>query len=620
MREWLVTNGIGGYASLTYKNTNTRKFHGLLVASLDPPVNRWVFVSNVCDKVEIDNQIYNLKDFKPTFSFNYFPNFLYEINGVKIKKTVFMPKGKNTTILKYKIICNKPVTLIHSPIVNSRHFYDVTTQRYLTFYQDIDDSCVYLRPRNTDKNLKIILKDSIYKQTNIWETFYYEKDRERNESWIDNNVRAGDFYKQIKKNSQYFLVATIEDEFKEPSKIFSEELEKKKQLLLQANLPDNYKKLVLSADNFIVKRGNGKSVIAGYHWFSDWGRDTLVSLPGLTLITKRFDDAKKILAGFSKYIRKGLIPNVFGDRDSQIFYNTVDASLWFIDRVYQYLKYTDDQEFLNFIWPVLESIIIGYRDGTDFGIFMDQDYLIRHEPGLTWMDVKIDNFYSTPRSSKAVEIQALWYNSLKIMSMLSDFTGKKNPYYDISEEVKKSFNKQFDQLYDVIDTRDLTLRPNIVFLASLDNTMINKDLQITILNTILDKLFTIFGLRTLSPDDQNYKRSYLGNYNKDNAYHNGTVWPWLLGQFIKAFIKLHNANTQKRKYAYQHFLKPMLDVYGDSWDGSIHEIYDGSPVYAPRGCISQAWSVAEILRCWVEDIEYLRPDFEKKYMLHEISI
>jgi len=620
MREWIVTNGIGGYASLTYRNTNTRKFHGLLVASLDPPLNRWVFLSNVCDKIEIDNQIYNFKDFKPSFSFDYFPKFLYEINDVKIKKTVFMPKGENTTILKYKINCKKPVTLIHSPIVNSRHFYDVTSQRYLSFFHDDEDGCVYLRPRNIDKNLKITLKDCFYKQTNIWETFYYERDRERNESWIDNNIRVGDFYKQIKKNSQYFLVSTIEDEYKNPSKSFSEEVERKKQLLLQSGLPNNFEKLVFSSDNFIVRRGNGKSVIAGYHWFSDWGRDTLISLPGLALVTKRFDDAKKILAGFGKYCRKGLIPNVFGDRDSQISYNTVDASLWFIDRVYQYLKYTNDQEFLNVIWPVLESIITGYKEGTDFGIFMDNDYLISHDPGLTWMDVKIGNFYSTPRSGKAVEIQALWYNSLKIMSMFSDLIGKKNPYYDLSEEVKNSFNMQFDKLYDVIDTRDLTLRPNIVFLASLDYTMIDKNLQTKILGTVLDKLVTIFGLRTLSPDDPNYKGSYLGDYNKDIAYHNGTAWPWLLGQFIKAYLKLHNYNTYKRKYAYQHFLKPMFDVYGDSWDGSIHEIYDGNPVYAPRGCISQAWSVAEILRCWVEDIEYIRPEFEKKYLLNEISI
>jgi predicted glycogen debranching enzyme len=389
---------------------------------------------------------------------------------------------------------------------------------------------------------------------------------------------------------------------------------------LQSGLPNNFEKLVLSTDNFIVRRGNGKSVIAGYHWFSDWGRDTLISLPGLTLVTKRFDDAKKILAGFGKYCSKGLIPNVFGDRDSQISYNTVDASLWFIDRVYQYLKYTNDQEFLNVIWSVLESIITCYKEGTDFGIFMDNDYLISHDPGLTWMDVKIGNFYSTPRSGKGVEIQALWYNSLKIMSIFSDLIEKKNPYYDLSEEVKNSFNMQFDQLYDVIDTRDLTLRPNIVFLASLDYTMIDKNLQTKILGTVFDKLVTIFGLRTLSPDDPNYKGSYLGDYNKDIAYHNGTAWPWLLGQFIKAHLNLHNYNTYKRKYAYQHFLKPMFDVYGDSWDGSIHEIYDGNPVYAPRGCISQAWSVAEILRCWVEDIEYIRPEFEKKYLLNEISI
>ena len=251
---------------------------------------------------------------------------------------------------------------------------------------------------------------------------------------------------------------------------------------------------------------------------------------------------------------------------------------------------------------------------------MDDDFLISHGPGLTWMDVKINNYYITPRSKKAVEIQALWYNSLKIMSNLSKVLDKKDDYLDISENVKKSFNSNYDRQYDVIDCSDLSFRPNQIFLVSLENSMIDNDLQKKIVKDIEEKLLTVFGLRTLSEDDTKYKGIYIGNFNKDEAYHNGTVWPWLLGSFIKSYVKVHNYKKNKREYAYDNFLKPMIDVFGDQWDGNINEIFDGDPVYIPRGCITQAWSVAEILRTWVEDIENIKPEFEKDSFLSKISV
>jgi len=615
MREWIVTNGLGGYASLTYNNKNISKYNGLLIASLNPPTERWFFVSNVLDKVRIKNDTYCLKDFKPEFSYDYFPSFYYELKGVKIKKTFFMENGKNTSIIRYEVKTDKPVSITHNVLVNSRHFYDVNSQRYLVFEQDIFDNGVYIKPANTDKILKIILKDAEYKPTHYWEGCYYEKDRERNDSWIDNIVHIGNFYKTIKKSKTYYLVLTIEDEtYSNPSKIFIKETQRKKKLFDQSNLPRRFQRLVLSSDNFIVKKGGGKSVIAGYPWLGDWGRDTLIALPGLTLVTKRYDDAKNILLNFSKYCKNGLIPNVFMDRNSEAVYNTVDAALWYVDRVFQYLKYTNNLEILDNIWPTLQSIIERYKNGTEYDIHMDNDYLISHNSGLTWMDVKIDNYYPTPRSKKAVEIQALWYNALMIMSNLSRLFEKDDHYFDLAGLVKDSFNTQYDKQFDLIDVRDLSCRPNQIFLASLDFLMIDKKLQEKIVNTIQDKLVTIFGLRTLSPDDPNYKGSYIGNYNRDIAYHNGTVWPWLMGSFIKAFVKVKN----QRKYAFDNFIQPMLQVYGDKWDGSIYEIFDGDPIYAPRGCITQAWSVAEILRCWVEDIDNIKPKYENVLNSFEI--
>jgi len=621
MREWIVTNGLGGYASLNYNNCNTRKFHGLLIASLNPPVSRWVFVSNVYDKIKIKDQVYNLKDFKACFSFDLHPTFTYDIDGVKIKKTILMEHGKNTTIIRYKVTTDKPVTLLHSPVVHSRHFYDVNGARYLNFDQEEFKNGMFIKPNNIDKTLKIILKNSTYTPGFHWDEFFYKKDFERNDSWIDNNAVVGEFSKTVNKSGEYYLVFTIEDEIDSNfSTVFSNETKRKKAIIEQSGLSKDFHKLVLSTDNFIVKKGDGKSVIAGYHWFSDWGRDTLIALPGLTLVTKRFDDAKQILLGFSKYCKNGLIPNTFNDKSSEAAYNTVDASLWYVDRVYQYLKYSNDHSFVGEIWDTLESIINGYKNGTDNNICMDDDYLIGHDPGLTWMDVKLGDYYPTPRSRKAVEIQALWYNALKIMGNLTEIAGKGDCYSDLAKSVKDSFNSQYDSLYDVIDAKDASCRPNKIFLASLDYGMIDDKTQEKIVNDVEDKLVTIFGLRTLARDEPGYIGTYIGNHNRDLSYHNGIVWPWLMGPFVKAYLNVKNHNKQDREYAFETFLKPMFDVFGDQWDGSIYEIFDGDPIYSPRGCVTQAWSVAEILRCWVEDINNLRPEYEKPVLKNKILV
>ncbi len=617
MREWIVTNGLGSYASLTHFNDNFRKFHGLLIASLNPPTRRWMFVSNVYDRINIEDKVYDLRNYEGRFVFDVFPSFLYDVEGVKLKKTIFMEYQKNTTFVRYEIKTDKPISVIHNPAINSRHFYDTTEPGSVSFKQDFFEHGVCIKPSNIDKTLKIILRDSLYKPAEHGMEFHYEKDRERNDSWIDNSVHIGDFYKTIKTSSEYYLIFTLEHNVdSNPSEIFLREIQRKKSLLKQAYLPSKFEKLVLSTDNFVVKKNNKKSIVAGYHWFGDWGRDTLISLPGITLVTKRFDDAKQMLLSFGEHCKNGLIPNAFMDRDSKAVYNTVDASLWFVDRVYQYLKYTNDLNFLDEIWETLHSIIDGYKNGTEYNIHMDNDFLISHAEGLTWMDVKIGDYFPTPRSKKAVEIQALWYNALRIMGNLANISSKDDTYSDLAEKVKENFNKQFDRQYDIIDTKDLSFRPNQIFLVSLDFSMINKGLQEKIVNDVQKKLLTIFGLRTLSPDDSRYKGTYLGDYNRDIAYHNGTVWPWLMGPFIKAFVKVKNHELAWRDFAFQNFLKPMFDAFGNNWDGSIYEIFDGDSPHFPRGCITQAWSVAEILRSWVEDIENISPKYEN-ILLHK---
>ena len=620
MREWITTNGLGSYASLTYSNLNTSKFHGLLIASLDPPTKRHLFVSNVYETVQIGHQEYDISRVSGVFDFDVFPSFLYNLGSVHLRKTIFMDHEKNTSIVKYEVETDEKISLRHTLALNSRHFYDVTAPGSVSFVQKTCEHGVRISPSNTDKTLQIFLRDSVYQPQDFWVESRYEKDQKRNDSSIDNNMHIGTFEKTLTKSGEYYLIFTLENEqYPNPSKIYFKEFWRKKRLLDQANLPSSCNKLVLSADNFLVKKGDKKSLVAGYHWFADWGRDTLIALPGIALVTKRFDDAKQILSNFSTYCKNGLIPNAFMERDSVAVYNTVDASLWFIDRVYQYLKYTNDVESLSEMWETLCSIVDGYRNGTDFGIHMDTDFLISHGQGLTWMDVKIGDYYPTPRSKKAVEIQALWYNALRIMSTLSTLLGKDDVFYDLAEQVKDSFINQYDHQYDVIDTRDQCCRPNKIFLVSLDFSMIDSKLKESIVQDVQDNLVTVFGLRTLSPDDSRYLGSYLGDHNRDIAYHNGTVWPWLMGPFITAFVKVKNNESVWREFAYNQYVQPMLSVFADRWDGSIYEIFDGDPPYLPRGCISQAWSVAELLRCWVEDIQNITPKY-CDFFLHKIRV
>lgn len=621
MREWIVTNGLGGYASLTSQLTNTRKYHGLLIASLNPPVERWVFASNLHDVI-VTNKNQNIFDNSTkASSFSLLPTITCSNDAAIIQKTFFMQYLHNTTIIKYDVLPKEPITLRQYPLISSRHFYSVQPQQQM-FNVDLEHhgNMLTVQPNNVDYRLCISIPKANYQPNMCWEYISYEKDRNRNDASDDHRVNIGYFEHQFDKPTTFYVMLSIEDTLPDPALIFDMEMNRRKQLISQANLPTECHKLVLSSDNFIVKKKDRKTIIAGYHWFSDWGRDTLIALPGLTLVTKRYDVAKDILLCLSDTCHKGIIPNTYDDKTGEAAYNTVDASLWFIDRVYQYLKYTNDTKFLEDVFPTMESIISNYEQGTMNNIHMGDDFLICHDPGVTWMDVKMGDFYPTPRNKKAVEIQALWYHDLCIMSKLAQKLGTPDQYQELADQVKQSFLKQYQDQYDVIDTKDAASRPNKLFLVSLDHTMIDAEMQNAIVDDVLTNLITVFGPRTLSRDHPLYKGCYFGDYPRDTTYHNGMVWPWLLGPFISAFVKVKQYDPSCRNKAYKEFLNPMFRIFGDQWDGSIYEIFDGDPIYEPRGCITQAWSVSEILRAWVEDIQGKRPKFEQEYCLNEVRI
>ena len=619
MREWIVTNGLGGYASLTHRCTTTRKFHGLLIASLQPPANRWVFVSNLYDYVTLDGSTTCLQDILPRYTFNRLPSLTYQLQDFRLTKTVCMDYGHNTTIIKYDIDTPYDTLISHQPLVTARHFYDCLPEYAFTVHQHHDKDNVAFVTNRSDRTLRIKIDNTTYTPIGTWEQLQYTTDRDRQDSWIDHTVRLGAFTTQVTRPTTYYATMTIEDHLTDnPGAVINQTLLRMDELVDHAQLPQAYDPLVLASDQFLVQKGTGISMVAGYPWFSDWGRDTLIALPGTTLVTKRYGMARDLLLGLASHCQDGLIPNVFMDRDSASAYNTVDASLWFIDRVFQYLKYTNDADTLLLLWPTMESILHHYTEGTKFGIGMDRDFLLAHGPGLTWMDVKIGEYYPTPRDRKAVEIQALWYNALRIMGLCAPLVEQEDKYSRLANRVYDSFHKQYTAQYDVIDHGDASRRPNKLFLVSLDFPLADTLLQESIVADAQENLVSLFGLQTLAKEDPRYKGTLIGPYNKDLAYHNGIVWPWLLGPFLSAFVKVYDYDASMRRYAQETFLEPMREIFGRNWDGTVPELFDAEPPFSPQGCITQAWSVAEILRASIEDIEGRRPSFEKA--LHEVRV
>jgi len=395
-------------------------------------------------------------------------------------------------------------------------------------------------------------------------------------------------------------------------------------------IKDWLKWLILATDSFLVNRESTrkKTVIAGYHWFEDWGRDSLISLPGLTLVTGRFEDAREILLTFKRYCHNGIIPNRFPDRagDAPI-YNTVDATLWFFNAILQYIKYTGDFDFVQEkLWDMLKSVIEDHIRGTVYGIHLEDDGLIAHGSQLTWMDATANDQFVTPRDGKAVEIQALWYNALKTMELLAkrlDQKEEQEKYSSLAEKAANSFTEKFWNsekgfLFDVVrgEQDDSSLRPNQVIAAALDFSMLDRGRREVIIEKVWKKLWGTYGLKTISDDDSRYIGEYFGDWNRrGNAYHNGTVWAWLIGPFVTAFLKAKNHEEYWRNFAFKNFLQPFFrEEIFKAGLGTVSEIFDGNQPHSPRGCIAQAWSVAEPLRALVEDVALKRPPYEREVL------
>ena len=652
-REWLVTNGIGGFASGTIASMLTRRYHGLLMAALKPPLGRTLLLTKLDETVEYDGIYPESGRFYPLFTNRWedgtvegnghvyldrfhlegtTPVWTFALANALLEKRVWMQPGANTTYVQYRLArATGPLSLSIKALVNYRDYHSTTIMN--DWYPEMDDVAIAggsgLRIRMHDKATLFYLfsdRAEITPQFDWYEDLFLPVEEYRGQRDVsEDHIYAAQLQVMLREGETFAVVASTDSSPNLDSAAAYEERRDYERGLLEraatlhgegrggatVELPQPLRQLVLAADQFVVSRPtaadpDGKSIIAGYHWFSDWGRDTMIALPGLTLATGRPEVAAGVLRTYAQFVDQGMLPNRFPDAGETPEYNTVDATLWYFIALREYVAATGDTALLRELFPILVDIIDWHRRGTRYNIHMDPADALLHagEAGvqLTWMDAKVDDWVVTPRIGKPVEINALWYNALRIMQ---DFAGElgEDPaeYAALSARVREGFARFWDAkmgyCYDVLDGpdgNDLSLRPNQLLAASLPHTPLSAEQQRSVVDTCARHLLTAHGLRSLSPDDKAFIGKYGGDRRKrDGAYHQGTVWGWLIGPFISAHLRVYQDMAGARAY-----LEPLLRHMVDHGIGSISEIFEGDAPFAPRGCIAQAWSVAEVLRAW----------------------
>ncbi len=652
-REWLVTNGLGGWASGTIGGANTRRYHGALVAALHPPVGRTLLVNKLDDWATVGETRYGLtanefidgsvdpRGWQYLIRFELkdgLPHWHYRLGDAVLEKTVFMPYGHNATWTIYKYHLGRgPLVLEITPLLNHRNIHEQTqASHWMPMYEfTATGAAIYLVPGAHP--IWIINPGGTFNPAHIWvNNLHYRLEQARGLPANEDAFRIGAITATLTPEDTFGVLVSAEH----PSPMgyhWREALNaaetRSREIVARCRFPAGtpawVEQLALAADQFLVLRAEAdlspikkwrrteplkapqRAVIAGYPWFSDWGRDTLIALPGLTLCTRREDEAAGILRTFAKYLSEGLLPNRFPDADQSPEYNTVDATLWYFNALDRYVCATGDEALAGELFPTLEEIVSWHLRGTRHNIHCAADGLIyAGEPGiqLTWMDAKVDDWVVTPRMGKPVEINALWINALRIMHGLAARLNLKaaHDYLALAEKALQSFERFWyaggGYLYDVIDDpekgNDASLRPNQLLAVSLPYAPLEakSDRARAVVDTCLRELVTPVGLRSLDANAPKFRRTFTGGpLERDTAYHQGTVWGWLLGPFVEAHFKVYGDKAQA--LAFLQPLATQLESYGV---GSLAEVYDATEPYLPGGCIAQAWSVSEALRLWRE--------------------
>lgn len=601
--EWLVANGLGGYASSTSICANTRAYHGLLVAAMQPPVDRRLLLSSLDEelsteyKYQLANHQYpgaiHPQGFRhlQEFSLDPFPHFTYQAGNTRVEKTVFMVHGENTTVIQYTA-SGPGGSMKIFPLVTCRSFHAAS-------------DLVVMRQEEEDGGTRLISgcdlsllsdKASYVKNEDVYYNLEYETERLRGLPWRESCLCPGYFEIELDDATSFCIMAST-DRHKIPTVQRLEKVELNRLAGLGNRLEPQLRRLSGAADSFVVKRGDGRSIIAGYHWFDDWGRDSMISMRGLLLVTGRYDDARSVLETFAGTMNDGVLANDLGAGS----YNTVDASLWFVQALFSYFSYTKDKELVARLWQKLLEVVEHYS-GSSSSVRMDSDSLIFSGPGLTWMDARVDGQSVTPRSGKACEINALWYSSLVMMKSLAQAIGE--PWdADLSGRVKQSYqkfwNSEFGCLFDTLNPEDATIRPNQIIAAAVPGLLPDLKRK-SIVEVVTRELLTPCGLRTLSPRDPRYRGRYEGGQRqRDEAYHQGTVWPWLIGHYVDAMLSVNEHSAESRGRA-REILETIINNESTGVN-TIPELFDGDAPHRQGGCISQAWSVAEVMRAWSEN-------------------
>jgi len=650
--EWLVTNGLGGYASGTAGGALTRVFHGYLIAALPSPLGRTMMLNELFEELVFeDGRIFELnglkteqEDFRGSPYLTNFcldaglPVWTFEVAGLTLEKRVYLPHRQNTSYINYRIIGGGGrVELRLRPAVNMRQHEAAVNTELGDYTVTARHNRYELKRDNDIPPLRLMLLGNqagfaidAAKVRNV----IYDIERSRGYMWRGELWSPGYFSVELSGRAEATLVASTETwdvmSALDPRQAWDAEQDRKRRLLLEADpriCDQTGRDLLWAADQFVFTpvgrqqdtararaAGNEiRTVIAGYHWFTDWGRDTMISLEGLTLTTGRTVEASYILRTFAHYIKDGLIPNMFPEGKTSGLYHTADATLWFFHAVHCYLEHTKDHHLLNQLLPRLLDIVGHHLRGTLFNIHVDPNdgLLVQGQQGyqLTWMDAKVDDWVVTPRRGKAVEINALWYNALRLLEKWLRQAHRDDEAAGIAQHAAKaraSFNQRFwyaegGHLYDVVDSEngydDAACRPNQVFAISLEYPILDESRWQPVMQVVQDRLLTPVGLRSLAPGEKDYKPKYDGDLrSRDAAYHQGTVWAWLIGPFIDAWLKVHPDDHRTAR----GFLKGFEPHLREACVGTISEIFDAEPPFTPRGCCAQAWSVAEVLRCFVK--------------------
>lgn len=624
-KEWLVTNGLGGYASSTLAGANSRRYHGLLIAAFNPPTERKVLVSKIEEAIYTESEVYELsanlynsvvhpQGWKYLVSFERIPipRWVYKVNEQTIAKTIFMVQEANTTVVTYQNLGKESINLRLNPIFVYRDYHGLFHENnFYDFFIEQINKQFKIYAHYGAEPIFFEFSKGVFKENRSWyKNFTYIQEKERGLDFQEDAYSLGFLELCLEAGETCSLSFSTEEKIESPEELQKQEV-KRINSLRNTQTDLFLKDLVVSADQFIVQRKStqSESVIAGYHWFADWGRDTMIALRGLCIALGNQQASQRILTTFFSYLDDGMLPNHFPDYDKDpIEYNTIDAALWLFVAMYEYHQKFDDVAFLKKHFDKLLSILDAHQNGTRYNIHVTEEGLLTGGTGiaqLTWMDARVGDYVVTPRHGCPVEINALWYNALKIITFFGKTLRKKTDVYDVllqkfEQNFKKYFWNEKGYLNDVVipsQAPDESIRPNQIYALSLPFPLLNEDEQAQVLTNVQEHLYTPLGLRTLSPKDPAFITAYGGNqWKRDTAYHQGTVWPFLLGEYWQAYLLVNKFSKKAQTEMHTSLETIKHHFYEEDCLFGISEIFDGLTPKQGRGTVNQAWSVGTIIK------------------------